>query len=1153
MLEEWCSEPAPRTLPYVPRNLRQRVSWLLQSQLDEAIAAAKRAIAGTRDDKWDALQAHRRLWALPSLLLRAPIEGEEAKQGFAGALPRQRIIQARVQQMELGNWSLLLYEALLERDQQASHRRLQPRQLTQQEEEHRRFGMAARKARGGCLRSAAQLLLSASGRAPATDATVDKTWELTAMEPPPQQDRDDARHHAAATANRQKDAVVVSLRTVRASIRRLKPGAEPGLSGWRNGLWIDLLAQRQGAQTAHAWVNLWAAGRVTPEITDLWHRSWILPLEKTSGGIRPISLQEAAVKLIEKCLSDQLTKHIRIACGARQLGAGVPGGAQIALEALKAAIAHETTEEVVSTDINNAFGSIYREKVLRACADRCPQLLRYLLASWHDEGSLMFVMGPHGWATRRAQRGIPQGGPLSDKLFAIAFEDTLAISGLDGGARRLCYADDLTLWGPRGSCAPVWTNLIETCAQAGLQMNVSKCHAWRPKDTGATDEVVPGVPAEPFLVVLGSEIHGDLSIALGDVPVAKPAEDRADKACKLAEATVRMGLSCADDRGVHAAFALLQRVVSPALEWDLRAAALGEVQPPADRLDTAITSGLRELFGVDMTAPQTLQAQLPADLGGLAMRMPGRQGAAALAKWAALSAALPEAKRLCEELEYDTQWLDANQELARASAELTDLGLAEDPSGPTLSEEAVRQVRECSCTSVIYDHEMLKHQAEPPQDRSRLQGKGGKLLDLYRLAAAWATLPTEQQEAVDSQTGPGEGTLFGDLSSDEREGWLQDHHFTHAVLARLGAPVCAPGHFCSLRTASGPRAGQVCQQPLDRAGRHLAPCRAGGLATRLHHALRRRLTLSLSEQSLRAEEEIVLPELTQITPSGIKEGRMDIVVSRPGGVARILIDVATCDGRASRCTDTEAAFRNAEREKHQRYQQKAWAFGVEHRGRLNRYAVEILEVLAREAVLLRGGRPATLVRRWRRQLQLVTAFEVAEVMRCQLCGLEDAARQGEQLAVLPGLKAVLDDATLGRIEEHRIRAIERREQRRAQHLDLPPSPPPSLVEDDDVFSFGGNIEDSDRAEEGPGSLPPSAQLPSVQSGAGDSPQPVCGRAGNSLPEAWSGAGSSTGASEVACALPPVCTQGEQVPVEGTAATVAPCRQVPVDGTASTPA
>ena len=104
------------------------------------------------------------------------------------------------------------------------------------------------------------------------------------MEPPPQQDRETARHHAETTASRQRYVAVVSLRIVRMAIRRLKAGAEPGLSGWRNALWSDLLDQELGARSAHAWVNLWVAGNVTPEIIDLWHRSWILSLDKPSGN-----------------------------------------------------------------------------------------------------------------------------------------------------------------------------------------------------------------------------------------------------------------------------------------------------------------------------------------------------------------------------------------------------------------------------------------------------------------------------------------------------------------------------------------------------------------------------------------------------------------------------------------------------------------------------------------------------------------------------------------------------------------------------------------------------------------------------------------------------------------------------------------------------
>ena len=227
-------------------------------------------------------------------------------------------------------------------------------------------------------------------------------------------------------------------------------------------------------------------------------------------------MQESAVKLVEKCLTDTASRAIRVACGRRQLGAGVPGGAQIALEAIRAATSHPDAEEVLSTDIKNAVGAVYKERVLRSCAKRCPQLLPYLLSSWRREGTLMYTQGPRGaWETNRSRRGIPQGGPLSDKLYAIAFEDILEDAKLDQIGARLCYADDLTFWSKRGGCAKAWPGLLEACKKGGLEMNIGKCHAWRPHAPNGASEVVPGVFGEPSLVILGSEMHDDQEVVLG--------------------------------------------------------------------------------------------------------------------------------------------------------------------------------------------------------------------------------------------------------------------------------------------------------------------------------------------------------------------------------------------------------------------------------------------------------------------------------------------------------------------------------------------------------------------------------------------------------------------------------------------------------------
>ena len=132
---------------------------------------------------------------------------------------------------------------------------------------------------------------------------------------------------------------------------------------------------------------------------------------------------------------------------------------------------------------------------------------------------------------------------------------------------------------------------------------------------------------------------------------------------------------------------------------------------------------------------------------------------------------------------------------------------------------------------------------------------------------------------------------------------------------------------------------------------------------------------------MHVDEEIVLPELTTASSEGFKEGRMDIVTSRPGGVTRFLLDIRTADSRADRYSSACAAFAEVAREKATRYGGFVHPVPVEHRGRLGPQAVEIMGLLATEAALLTGQRPSSLVRKWRRALALVCAFEAAEVQR----------------------------------------------------------------------------------------------------------------------------------------------------------------------------
>ena len=128
---------------------------------------------------------------------------------------------------------------------------------------------------------------------------------------------------------------------------------------------------------------------------------------------------------------------------------------------------------------------------------------------------------------------------------------------------------------------------------------------------------------------------------------------------------------------------------------------------------------------------------------------------------------------------------------------------------------------------------------------------------------------------------------------------------------------------------------------------------------------------------------------------------MDVLVTRPGGVSRFLVDIATCDARAARSGDCSTAFAQAEHDKTKRYDGSAWPLAIELRGKLGPMGADLLDLLAGEAAILTGARPTTLTRKWRRQLQLVTAFEMAETMRGQLCGLDDVGLAAASAKSIP--------------------------------------------------------------------------------------------------------------------------------------------------------
>ena len=172
--------------------------------------------------------------------------------------------------------------------------------------------------------------------------------------------------------------------------------------------------------------------------------------------------------------------------------------------------------------------------------------------------------------------------------------------------------------------------------------------------------------------------------------------------------------------------------------------------------------------------------------------------------------------------------------------------------------------------------------------------------------------------------------------------WLQV-----AALACCGATVHAMSAADGCRTTTFSKhfsADPAC---------HESPCEASALWHQqieqanghvLHHAIRHCVSNLCRKAGLNSEEAGAILELHEKAHDGtVKEARMDVVVSRLGGLERWMIDLSSVDGKCATAValgGTEGALRSAEQEKQRRYKGHAHALSVELRGRITRHRTE---------------------------------------------------------------------------------------------------------------------------------------------------------------------------------------------------------------------
>lgn len=303
-------------------------------------------------------------------------------------------------------------------------------------------------------------------------------------------------------------ALQLDLEVVREAVRTLPRLRAASFTGWTCDLVLQLATD--GAEFLLALLALFNAllrGAAGP--AELWSLDYVLPLEKRTGGYRPIVIGEIFPRILGRIVARLLSPVAAEFLAPLQWGIGIPGGTETVAHAVsmffRASNAPGADTGIQTVDFSNAFNTLRRSVIDTEVAARFPELLPYFRFSY---GRAIPLRGPDGIPMATSATGVRQGDPLGPLLFCLGLDRVLRdVAAVFPEVQMLGLLDDVTLLGPRASIEACFRELSERAAGVGLIVNERKSLRLRV----ASDD--PGATRAEGTLVLGCAVGPDDFVA----------------------------------------------------------------------------------------------------------------------------------------------------------------------------------------------------------------------------------------------------------------------------------------------------------------------------------------------------------------------------------------------------------------------------------------------------------------------------------------------------------------------------------------------------------------------------------------------------------------------------------------------------------------
>ena len=356
-----------------------------------------------------------------------------------------------------------------------------------------------------------------------------------------------------------------------------------------------------------------ASETVDPKTLEAYVACRLIPLQKNPGEeeiqIRPIGIGEILRRIVGKTLSWSLGENIQKAAGPLQVSAGLKGGSEAAIHAMKMVFDMEGTDGVILVDAENAFNKLNRMVALHNIQYLCPALATVLINTYRIPVRL-FIQGGGEIAS---MEGTTQGDNLAMAFYGISTKPILTqLRSEVPEIYQVWLADDASGGGGLASLLKWWVRIIELGKDYGYYVKPSK--SWLIiKDPGKETEARALFEDTPIQITTDGKRHLGAAIGTNDF--------KEEYVSNMVTEWVRQirTLTAIAKSQPHAAYSAYIHGEQHKFTYFLRTIEnIGEILKPLD--DVIENEFIPTLFGTTITEQDRELFALPIKDGGLGLR-----------------------------------------------------------------------------------------------------------------------------------------------------------------------------------------------------------------------------------------------------------------------------------------------------------------------------------------------------------------------------------------------------------------------------------------------------------------------------------------------------------------------------------------------------